>query len=177
MNANCACEILRDDLTARCQKEIGQALTKRRDEERRAIAGLSRHLALHTRHLAKWKEEKDPPTAEVDETIAAKITKTEGWVQACENEIKNREEVLSLIAEKECILGNLDYVDLADPTDGQMVELGTYPPKTSASAVIPLRAATVAYGIQKEDAGAVSLVFELMQVERQEEVIEMLQKK
>lgn len=176
MNANCACEILRDDLTARCQREIGQALTKRRDEERRAIAGLSRHLALHTRYLAKWKEEKDPPAGE-DETFASKIAKTEGWVQACENEIKNREEVLTSITEKECILGNLDYVDLADPSDGSLVELGGFPPKTSASAVIPLRASTVAYGIQKEGAGPISLVFQMQQVERQPEVVDMLRKK
>eukprot|EP00397_Hematodinium_sp_SG-2012_P053469 GEMP01063847.1.p1 GENE.GEMP01063847.1~~GEMP01063847.1.p1 ORF type:complete len:202 (+),score=45.05 GEMP01063847.1:11-616(+) len=181
MNANCACEILRDDLTTRCQKEIGQALGKRRDEERRAIAGLSRHLSVHTRHLAKWKEEKeslaDSDKVEQIEGITAKIGKTEGWVEACEKEIKTREEVLTVISEKELQLQNLEFVDLADPADGQLVQLGSFPPKTNASAVIPLRAATVAYGIRKENASAISLVFELPFVERSEEVSEMLQKK
>lgn len=174
VNANCSCSVLMDSLKERVVSDITKGLAKRREEEKKVIARLSRQRHVCVRQLQKLKHVKgggdgegegggsgdegsnaavDEPAGDAADDLAAKIMKTEGWISGCEAEIKEREDLInSIIAQEENVL-KIDSVDLADPSDQTLLNMYGFGPEVKATAVLPLRCTVNLMGYPKVPEG------------------------
>lgn len=169
VNANCSCAVLMDHLKGKVVSEITRGLAKRRDEEKKVIARLSRQRHVCHRQLQKLKHGSkggdagdsgsrsgdaegsasgdegsaagDAPEGGGGEDDQAKVAKVEGWISGCEAEISEREDLIERITSYEETVSNVVRVDLAESTDNTALEMHKFHPDVKATAVLPLRCA------------------------------------
>ncbi|CAD7937822.1 unnamed protein product [Amoebophrya sp. A25] len=199
INLNCGTAALRDFVTERALKQLGNDFVKQRDLQRKHIALLTKQITAHTKQVQNLqKRQAESPTkgpaedeggdqgggedgegneAEPVEQVSGKdsLETVSRWIEAAEAEIREREAVLIALSEGETAFQDVTTIDLRDPVSGTRVNLSQFPVHMPASAILPLRSTTELVGVRGEDQEVLRLSFSIPRVERDAAVLDMLE--
>uniref|UniRef100_A0A7S3UIS8 Uncharacterized protein n=2 Tax=Oxyrrhis marina TaxID=2969 RepID=A0A7S3UIS8_OXYMA len=191
-SANCSCAVLLDHVAERAQREVKEALERRKVASQKAVSALLRTHAAQE-HARKRLQDANRPgssastaekaSAEEQQEKEAQIQKISQLMDALQEEQRQHEEVKQQVDEHIQLLSSIAKVVLA-LEDSTVLPLEERPSRKAAE-WIPLRSTVQVMGYPKpaptEDdpdppvaSEPVSMLFTLAEVERSELVTELL---